>query len=77
MGSDTIVSVDPLPYRASKLSRETSMPLSDTHAVIQAEAIAEFMAHFARMTKAGMIEAMQEILTIGLDRKLKVSDLEE
>lgn len=43
----------------------------------KAEAIAEFMTRFARMTKAGMAETMQEILTIGLDRKLKISDLEE
>ena len=34
MGSDTVVSADPLPYRVLKLSRETTMPLSESHAVI-------------------------------------------
>lgn len=57
-------------------TRETKDTDADGHDA-KAEAIAEFMARFARMTKAGMIEAMQEILTIGLDRKLKTSDLEE
>lgn len=40
-----------------------------------AEAIEAFIEAFGRMTKASMIETCYELVKIGVDRKLKISDL--